>query len=143
MLVRNAQPKPVKGAYALERHAKRQAIKRHEEQEKAAVRQRDRVCRWPACEYKALKPRLEVAHLDDKGMGGDHGARTARERMVLLCWLHHQGPTSLHSGALEIEPLTKRGTDGPVAFYRRAESGRMECVAVERSIGVSETRRWA
>lgn len=116
-LQRTATPKPFKGSGALERHARKLVIRNHERVEKDKVRKRDRRrCRWPFCEHKALKPRLEVAHLNDKGMGGDHGERTTADQMILLCLLHHQGPRSLHSGNLEIRPQTNDGTNGPCLF---------------------------
>ncbi len=133
--------KPAKGSYILERRAKRKAIEAHEEAQKRKVRQRDKTCRWPGCECQRVKGiRLEVAHLDDKGMGGDHGERSTADQMILLCFLRHQGQPSLHSGDLKIEPQTELGTYGPCDFYARNEAGRLELIASETSIGVSETR---
>lgn len=137
---RCAKPKPSKGSLLLERHAKRKAIKAHEDAEKRAVRLRDRSCRWPGCDAPK-SARLEVAHLDDKGMGGDHGERTSRDRMMLLCVFCHQGPHSLHSKTKRVEPLTSYGTDGPCGFYELSESGDWVNVANERTIGVMEVRR--
>lgn len=119
-----AVPKPAKGSSLLARHARRKALRAQEQREKEAVRKRDVRCRWPSCpDCATTKTRLEVAHLRAKGMGGDHGARSERSHMILLCFLRHQGPRSLHSGDLRIEPLTERGTDGPCRFLELRESG--------------------
>jgi hypothetical protein len=139
---RGAIPKPSKGSALLKRRADRKAIELEEEKEKAKVRKRDRGCRWPRCECKALKNiALHVAHLDDKGMGGDHGLRSRADRMIHLCFLRHEGQPSLHSGDLAIVPQTDAGTDGPCDFYaRHADHGRLELVASERTIGISVER---
>jgi len=127
-----AVPKPSKGSALIARRQRQKAIKAHEEAEKRKVRQRDVVCRWPGCtNCRDYKPRLEVAHLDDKGMGGDHGNRTSADRMILLCFLTHQGPRSLHSGDLRIEPLTEQGTDGPCMFLASDEQKGWLVVGVE------------
>lgn len=116
--------KKPKGSYLIERREKRKKAKAFEEGEKRKVRTRDVRCRWPSCEYcREFKPRLEVAHLNDKGMGGDHGLRSTADQMLLLCFLIHQGPRSLHSGDRRIEPLTERGTDGPCLFLELKEAG--------------------
>lgn len=123
-MLANATPKPAKGTALIARRERRRAILAHERIEKAKVRRRDVVCRWPGCtNCRDYKPRLEVAHLDAKGSGGDHGIRTRADRMVLLCYLTHQGVVSLHSGDLRIEPLTTRGTDGPCRFWQQTEAG--------------------
>lgn len=128
---RCATPKPVKGSLLLARRAAKSAIKAHEDAEKKAVRLRDGGrCRWPGCRDKS---RLEVAHLDDKGMGGDHGVRTDRAYMICLCYLCHQGPHSLHQQTKRIEVLTAQGTNGPCAFYERdRELGTWTHVHTER-----------
>lgn len=136
-------PKPAKGSALLERRAKRRHLDAHEKAEKAAVMARDqRQCRWPRCEFRTMRIPIEVAHvMGHKAMGGNPANdRSERHRMMACCRLHHQGATSLHSGDLRIEALTDKGTDGPCAFYRRAESGRFECVGVETTRGISEVR---
>ena len=141
MLDRCAKPKPAKGSLLLERQGRKRAIKAHEEAEKRAVRLRDGGrCRWPGCRSDR-SVRLEVAHLDDKGMGGDHGVRTHRDRMMLLCFLCHQGPRSLHSKDKRIDTPSPYGASGPCEFYERNESGEWVNVANERTIGVQEVRR--
>lgn len=134
-----ALPKPAKGSALLARRAKKQQTDAHERAEKAAARKRDGYrCRWPSCTYRALKLPIEVAHLTHKGMGGDpRQLRTTRDQLITLCQPHHQGGHSLHSGDLEIQPLTEAGTDGPCAFYEYSPSGRStQCVTFERAPGV-------
>jgi hypothetical protein len=116
-MLSNASPKPGKGSSLIARVARQKATRAHEAKEKAKVRARDKRCRWPECKNcRDYSPRLEVAHLDAKGMGGDHGMRTTADRMMLLCYLQHQGVVSLHSGDLRIETLTPKGTNGPCRF---------------------------
>lgn len=116
----------------IQRREKRKAIVAFENAEKAKVRLRDKVCRWPECDYcRKYKPALEVAHLNDKGIGGDHGNRSTADQMVLLCQLRHQGPVSLHSGMVRIEPVTSRGTDGPLQFWINDEQRGWTVVHVE------------
>lgn len=129
--------KPAKGDYLLERKAERRKVEAFEEAEKAKVRKRDQKCRWPGCDCAKKELRLEVAHLHDKAMGGDHGLRSTADQMILLCFVKHQGRPSLHSGDLEIRPKTELGTNGPCDFYSRTEAGRMEIAFTESVIGVS------
>ena len=83
--------KPAKGTALLEKRAARRAVEKFEKDEKAKVRKRDRICRWPRCECQRLKDiRLECAHLDGKKIGGDHGLRSTADNMILLCFLKHQ-----------------------------------------------------
>lgn len=139
--IQQSLAKPSKGSGWLKRKEDRRAVVAHERTEKDAVRKRDKQCRWPACEFASQKPRLEVAHLENKGMGGDHGLRTTRRRLILLCFLHHQGAISLHSEDLRIDALTTRDAEGPLAFYRKdRETGDWRHVVSERAVGVSETR---
>jgi hypothetical protein len=135
-LQRTASPKPAKGSGLIERHTRRLEIRHHERVEKDKARKRDRRgCRWPFCEHKALKPRIEVAHLDDKGMGGDHSERTTADRLICLCFLHHQGAKSLHSGDLLIAPQTELGTDGPCMFIELKPRYRS---ITETAVGIPE-----
>ncbi len=120
--------------FAEERAEKKAAVKKHELSEKAKVRKRDKTCRWPACPCAKLGIRLEVAHLENKAMGGDpQQIRTQAAKMILLCHTVHQGPLSLHSGDRKIEPLTTAGTSGPCRFW---EDGVV--VGVEKSPHVFE-----
>jgi len=137
--------KPAKGSGFLERKARAREIANSEKREKQIVRKRDKHrCRWPRCEYRTLEPRIEVAHLNDKGMGGDHGERSTADQMICLCFLHHQGEKSLHSGDLEIRPLTTEGANGPCLFISWFDEGqkaglnpRARSIA-ETAVGVPE-----
>lgn len=113
-----------KGVIATARAKKARTVTAGERANKAVVRQRDRVCRWPDCDCGELAgfewSRQEVAHLDDKGMGGDPTLlRSQPNAMIQLCRWQHQGPFGLHSGRAKVERLTPLGTDGPCEFYRR------------------------
>lgn len=85
------------------------------------LRVRDGVgCRWPGCEFWQRGYRVENAHLEDSGMGGDPALiRTQRQKMIRLCIQHHQGRVSIHSKDLRVVPLTDKGTDGPCEFQVR------------------------
>lgn len=80
---------------------------------KADVRARDKKCRIP------LKHRcrggMEVVHLKDRSLGG---AFVTSNLYWACAWLHRTGPVSIHGKDIEIVPLTKKGMDGPVAWYR-------------------------
>lgn len=59
----------------------------------------------------------ELAHLDDRGMGGNPDlSRDTTENTILLARLFHQGPFSKHSGHLKVRALTDKGADGPLCF---------------------------
>lgn len=132
-------PKPAKGSGLIERKEKRKDVEAAEELQKRIVRLRDHVCRWPKCENcRRYKPRLEVAHLDAKGFGGDHGYRSDASEMILLDYLTHQGYLGLEQHGKRIVPLTKDGTNGPCEFYATGDDGRMYLVAREVSIGIYE-----
>jgi hypothetical protein len=140
-----AQPKPAKGSHWLEGRERRAERKAREDAAMAEARRRDLAnchgCRWPRCEFMSRKPRLEVAHvLQHRGMGGDRtdtSARTQRDRLMLLCFLHH---ARVDTGRAEVKPQTRDGTDGPCDYFIESESGRMELVASESRIGVSVER---
>jgi hypothetical protein len=131
-------PKPAKGSALLDRRDKRAAIKAHEAEEKAKVVKRDglKTCRLvPHC---TEREKFETAHLDDKGMGGDHGIRTTADRMIRSCFWHHQGARSLHSKDIRVECLTDKGTDGPVDVWATDENGIWYLLKHEVAVGVSE-----
>lgn len=133
----DAQPKPPKGSGLIDRKTRRKAIEASEDREKAIVRRRDRVCRWPHCaNCKAFKPRLEVAHLRAKGYGGDHGTRSTADQLILLDYLTHQGSDGLEQHGRKIEPLTPEGTNGPCAFFVADGVGGWVLVAEETAIGI-------
>jgi hypothetical protein len=138
-LIRNAPPKPLRGEYRLEQKRLARERKAIEERIMAEAKRRDGgKCRFPRCKYKDL--RVETAHLEHRGMGGNPALdRTQRHKLIALCLRHHQAFDSLRT--IDIEPITERGTDGPVAFHEvHPETGRMEHVFTERRHGVSETR---
>ena len=63
--------------------------------------------------------RLEWAHLQARGMGGTpDGRRDTTANTICCCAEHHRGVRSLHSGHLEVIPLTDAGADGPIAVVR-------------------------
>ncbi len=132
------QPKPAKGTALLERRAQRAEIRTHEQTEKAKVVARDgsKTCRLvPQCRERE---KFETAHLDDKGMGGDHGNRTTADTMIRACFWHHQGRWSLHSHDLRVEYLTTLKADGPIEVWATGEDGREYLVKRELALGVHE-----
>lgn len=77
-------------------------------------------CSWPGCELWKRGYRVEAANIDHAGMGGDPSlSRMVTSNLIRICYPHHQGVCSLHSGDLKIVPLTSKGTDGPCEFFRR------------------------
>ena len=137
-LDRCAPAKPARGSHILARRQKRADLKAHEGREKARVVRRDGLhsCRLvPGCREKE---KHETAHLDDKGMGGDHGIRTTADRMIRACFWHHQGVWSLHSKDLRVECLTDAGTDGPIEVWGQDEYGGWFMVKREIAVGISE-----
>jgi hypothetical protein len=137
LLAHGALQKEPKGADLIRRRERKKARVLAEEHEKAKVRVRDRQCRWPHCENcRTYKPRLEVAHLTAKGIGGDpRGEVSTADQMILLDFLTHQsGPLSLEQHGRRIVPLTDRGTSGPCEFWQTdLETGEEFLVARERS----------
>lgn len=133
-----ACPKPAKGSALLERRAARAAIVAHEKAEKAKVVTRDgaHTCRLvPHC---AEREKHETAHIEDKGIGGDHGLRTSADTMLRACLFHHQGRWSLHSGDLRVEYLTDDKCNGPIDVYGKDEKGDWYVVKHEIAAGVTE-----
>jgi hypothetical protein len=101
-----------------ERQSKRKATKAQTDAVRRDVYRRDRYrCRIPGCK----EDHIELVHLDPKGMGGDHGIRTTTQNAIAGCRDHHTGPRSIHSGEIEVIPLTSAGADGPLAFHWRSE----------------------
>lgn len=115
--------KPSRTARKLEEAATKKAAANLEDKAKAAVRRRDRGCRFPLCGCRKLGLGLvasaEVSHQKHKGMGGNpSGDRSTAAGMIQLCRHRHQdGVVSRHRGTLRIFPLNlEQGMDGPVAF---------------------------
>lgn len=100
---------------------RRKAIADFEEREKAKVRKRDRICRWPRCaNCSGWRPPLEVAHVRAKGMGGDHSERSTADRMILLDKLTHR---EQETHKRDVRPLTNEGTWGPCEFWQQERDG--------------------
>lgn len=128
------------------RRQKRAKEKSTEEKNKREVRKRDKRCRFPLCGCRKLKILAHVAHLEHKGMGGNPaGDRSDPTKMIYVCACRHrENVVSIDKGTLRVRPLTKAGTEGPVAWdIRRSEipthilATRAEwfCLWEEQSIG--------
>lgn len=129
--------KPERGSGVLAKEARRAEIEAHERAVKQRTKRRDGGCRWP--EASDCRGILEGAHIEAKGMGGDHGERTHTGNVVTLClWHHRKGPASIHSPNGRIDCETDAGADGPLSFWRRGSDGGWFCVGRERSVGVIE-----
>ena len=138
--------KPISGQ-VVRRLAEREA-KAKEETTMKAARARDKRCRFPLCGCHRLKLRIDVAHKQHRGMGGNpKGDRTTLRGLITLCGARHrENLISLDRGNLKIVPLTRRGWDGPcmwlvdkrkLDFPVPTETVWVE-VGVEASIGVFE-----
>lgn len=102
--------------YRINRRNKRRA---GEVSVKTAIRVRDGIgCRWPGCVFWKRGYRVDGAHIDSKGIGGDPKLiRTTTANLIRLCVRHHgPGPDSVHSGDRRVIMLTDRGADGPCQF---------------------------
>jgi hypothetical protein len=121
--------KPKKGSAKRARAARLRVLRIAERQEKDLVRERDVACRFPLCGCRQLARRARslsdiwkveptVSHYEHKGIGGDPtGARSRRDRMVLLCrWRHQDGCVSRDTGTVRYEPLTPARCDGPLSW---------------------------
>lgn len=135
--------KPIKGQAWLDKKQRRAEHEAAEDKIMRAAKVRDgNKCRFPNCEHMPKKPRIECAHVvQHRGIGGNPALdRTVQHKLMALCFIHHGLFDRQRS--IEIEPLTERGTDGPCAFYQKNnETGAMEHVATETTIGISEIRR--
>jgi hypothetical protein len=129
-----ACPKPQRGQRVLDKEARDAELLAIERREKAKVKRRDVVCRWP--EKHKCRCGIEAAHIQDASLGGPMDAAN----MILICgFLHRRGPASIHGKQLRVEPETVRGADGPCAFYQQGVDGQMYLVA--REIGIREYER--
>lgn len=133
-------PKDSRGTFRRERRERQLKADAELAANKQTAKVRDsHKCRWPGCECSKgrYKPLLESAHIEDRSTGGSDET----ENLFTCCDERHRGTPSLHSKDLAIEKLTPLGANGLLAFYQRdPESGRMECIAVEKAVGISETR---
>lgn len=126
-----AQPKPIKGSGWLAIRQRKAKQKATENAIMAAVKGRDgRTCRFPKCEHMPKKPRLETAHMEHRGLGGNpKGDRTQSHKLITFCFIHHG---LFDRGLIEVDAVTAKGTDGPCAFYEKhPETGRFIHVASE------------
>lgn len=129
--------KPARGDFRRERLARADAERSQRDANKRLSKKRDGFkCRWPHVCRKGDP--LESAHLVNLSQGGSDET----SNLITLCQSIHNGQRgSLHSQERHIEPLTDMGADSVCAFYERhPETGRVECVAIERVIGISEAR---
>jgi hypothetical protein len=125
-------PKPSRGAYLLERKAKRKARVVAEQKQMQAAKRRDGgKCRYPGCWFKDMP--VDAAHFQHRGIGGNpSGDRTTRATVISLCRIHH----GQYDGALlEIEPLTDQMFDGPCVYYKRnQETGTWASIGQDRTV---------
>lgn len=133
------EPKDPVGTAWLDSRKRRADRKAEEDKAMRDAKARDRhVCRFPACEYMPKKPRIDAAHSIHRGMGGNpDGDRTKRELLIAFCFIHHR---QWDLGEFDVEPLTDRIFDGPVAFTRAGESGTAEIFHAESTAFESEER---
>ena len=120
------------------RDAAKAEIRAEEQKQKAIVRKRDGAayCRLvPNCSEKGP---FETAHINDKGMGGDHGIRSTADQMLRGCFYHHRGNWSLHSNDLRVEFLTPEKANGPIEVWGRLSTGEWYMVGREKAVGVWE-----
>lgn len=111
--------KPSRTARIKRERAGKARLDAAENANKRAVRRRDGYCRFPLCGCRRLRLRLEVAHQQHKGAGGDStGERSVPELLVLLCTHRHQhGAVSWHTGRLRWRALDRKaGTGGPLEW---------------------------
>lgn len=138
-------PKAPRGQHKLDKEEAKKVIADAEFENKQIAKARDSWrCRWP--EAHKCRGGLEAAHIEAKGMGGDHGTRSGTENLIAVCrWIHRQGPSTIEHHGLRVEFETPAGCDGPVSFWR--EDGGQDpktglrtyvCVGRERLIGLIE-----
>ena len=105
--------KPPRGTATL----KKEKASREESAEELAikklVRLRDGKCRCPL-KHKC-RGGMEVIHLKDRSLGG---SSVLTSNFWWGCaFVHRSGPVSIHGKDIEIVPLTKKGMDGPCAWW--------------------------
>jgi hypothetical protein len=140
--------KPTKAEARAERQAAKDAIVEKESRNKSYARKRDGwMCRFPRCGCHAKRLHPEVAHIEDKKMGGDHGERSTAVNLICLCpGRHRESLISLHAGTLRCEVLTVKGANAKVRWWvnaavlddRHAKVARWVVVATETRPGYIE-----
>lgn len=107
------------GSAKVKRGKRREARADREDAKKTEVRLRDRYCRFPLCGCKRFQLALrEVSHGKHKGMGGNPAEdRSEPETMLLLCAARHkENKFSVDRKTLRWLPITRAGSDGPIAW---------------------------
>lgn len=102
----------------VERRRRKLTREKREQQAMAAVRKRDKGCRFPRCRCRRVGIRLEVSHAEHRGMGGNpSGDRTDPATMVQVCaWRHTQGVFSIDKGTLRWVPMSVLGANGHIQW---------------------------
>lgn len=144
-MLRTAQPKPIRGEQQLARKRAKAALESAEDAIKRAAKRRDNYrCRWPhetseeAARCRML--RLESAHLNHKGMGGDKQLlRTRRDLLITFGLQCHDLFDGRVGGGRDrrVRFLTERKADGPCAFDVK-RGGKWIEIGRERSVGILE-----
>lgn len=124
------QPRPARGAHVLAKEKADAERERCEEEIRRKVRRRD----WWRCRiavpHKCRGP-IECAHIVDASLGGDYSTAN----LIAACrWIHRHGPVSVHQKRVQVVPETRRGADGPCAFYARDDEGAWYMTARETAI---------
>lgn len=140
--------KPTKAEARAEKQASKDAVVEKESRNKSAARKRDGwMCRFPRCGCHAKRLHPEVAHIEGKKMGGDHGERSTAVNLICLCaGRHRESLISLHAGTLRCELLTVKGANAKVRWWvnaavlenRHATTARWVVVATETRPGYIE-----
>lgn len=106
------------GSPKVARFKQRLARKSKEDEQKAAVRKRDKWCRFPLCGCRKYHLALHVSHQQHKGMGGNpNGERSTTSGMMYVCSARHrENRFAIDRGTVRWRALTKDGADGPVAW---------------------------
>ncbi len=106
--------KPERGSRVIAREEQREEESAELIAAKKAAKLRDgHRCCWP--EKHKCRGGIESAHIVDKSRGGPD---TTANLITICAWMHRRGPKSIHSKDCVVQPLTDRGADGPVAYYR-------------------------
>lgn len=102
-----------------DREMAKQQIRDKEDRNKSAARKRDGwMCRFPRCSCHKARLHPEVAHVESKKMGGDHGERSTTANLICLCrGRHRESRISLHAGTLRCELLTVKGANAKVRWW--------------------------
>lgn len=131
-----ALQKPPRGSKLVASRAKQAARRTAEDKEMAKARKRDHGCRYPRCYCKRKNLRIDVCHETHRQMGGNPKLdRTTTDQLISFCVVRHG---EWDRGEFTVVPQDRKlGMDGPVDFYAPDSSGRLECFASEKRIGVS------